>query len=114
MKRRPERAAPKFKSKSKAGWADPPSLRPQLSRKRLWLFRLAAVFLVPAIVLLLEGVLRLTGFGYPTSFFLTRQLNGKKFYVPNNRFGWRFFGPELSRQAFPSSFLNPSSGHRTE
>jgi len=108
MKRRPERAAPKFKSKSKAGSADPPSLRPQLSRKRLWLFRLAAVFLVPAIVLLLlEGVLRLTGFGYPTSFFLPRQLNGKKVYVPNNRFGWRFFGPELSRQAFP--FVLPES-----
>lgn len=60
------------------------------------------MFLVPAILLLLfECVLRLAGFGYPTGFFLPAQINGLRVFVPNNRFGWRFFGPELSRRPFP-------------
>src|SRR5947208_7632356 len=106
MKRRPQRAAPKPdpkpQSKSKLDPAGISVPKPQLSGKRLWLFRLAAVLLVPAILLLLlEGSLRLVGIGYPTSFFLPAQINGKKAFVPNNRFGWRFFGTVLTRQPLP-------------
>ncbi len=43
-------------------------------------------------------MLRLAGFGYPTAFLLPASQNGQKVFVQNNRFGWRFFGPKLSRK----------------
>jgi tetratricopeptide (TPR) repeat protein len=56
------------------------------------------VFVAPLLFfLLLELVLRLAGFGYPTSFFLRTHVEGKSVRIENDRFGWRFFGPELAR-----------------
>ena len=52
--------------------------------------------------LLVELGLRLVGFGYPTSFLLPEEHAGKKVFVQNNRFGWRFFGREQSPQ--PATF----------
>src|SRR5438874_9234949 len=102
MKRDSRRAAAKPQSKSRVAAASVATLRPSLSRKRLWLFRVVALVLVPAIFLLLiEGVLRVAGFGHPTGFFLPARINRENLFVPNDRFGWRFFGPELSRQPFP-------------
>jgi hypothetical protein len=75
---------------------------PQISRRRLWLFRLTAAVAAPVFLLaLLEIALRLAGFGYATSFFLPRQINGRDCFVENERFGWRFFGPEMARSPFP-------------
>jgi tetratricopeptide (TPR) repeat protein len=69
---------------------------------RRWLFRLAAVFLGPLLVLvLLEVVLRLAGVGHPMSFFLPMKINGRDCFVENDRFGWRFFGPAMARAPFP-------------
>ena len=65
---------------------------------RLWIFRLVALFAAPALFLgLVELGLRLAGFGYPTAFLLPATQNGQKVFVQNNRFGWRFLGPKLSR-----------------
>jgi tetratricopeptide (TPR) repeat protein len=75
---------------------------PPLSRRRLWLFRLAAAVLGPVLLLLvLEAGLRLAGAGHPASFFLPMRINGKDCLIENARFGWRFFGPEMARSPFP-------------
>jgi len=78
-----------------------PSPVPGISRKRLWLFRILAVTL-PALLLLagLEGALRLAGCGYPTTFFLREQIAGQDYYVPNDKFGFRFFPPTIARTPF--------------
>ena len=65
-----------------------PSPGPRGLRK--WLFRLAAMILAPTLVLgLTEGMLRLFGYGYPTSFFLS--IPAQDAYTSNPRFAWRFF-----------------------
>src|ERR1700677_3281528 len=72
------------------------------SPARRWLFRLAAIVLGPLLFLLvLEAGLRLAGVGHPTSFFLPMRINGQGCLVENDRFGWRFFGPEMARAPFP-------------
>lgn len=63
---------------------------------RLWVFRAAAAILVPALFLgLLEGGLRIFGYGHPTEFFV--KVDGRDTYTTNQRFGWRFFSPAISR-----------------
>jgi tetratricopeptide (TPR) repeat protein len=52
-------------------------------------------------LLVLEAGLRLAGVGHPTSFFLPMRINGQDCLVENDRFGWRFFGPEMARAPFP-------------
>jgi len=75
------------------------------NRRRLWAFRLAAVFLVPLLAFgLLELVLRLAGFGYDTHYFL--RLADHKTIVGNPRFGWRFFPPAIARM--PGLFTFPA------
>lgn len=62
------------------------------------MFILAAMLLMPLLVLgVLEGGLRVFGFGYPTSFLLKQEVNGTTYLVDNDRFGWRFFPKELAR-----------------
>ncbi len=76
-------------------------MRPALSKRRLWLFRLVAATLVPLLLLgALELALRVAGLGYPTSFFLPSKINGEDFYVTNDRFGFRFFPPAIARTPF--------------
>jgi tetratricopeptide (TPR) repeat protein len=71
---------------------------------RLWIFRLLALVAAPILFFsLVELVLRLAGFGYPTAFLLPALQNGQKVLVQNNQFGWRFFGPKLSRLPWPIS-----------
>ena len=75
---------------------------------RLWVFRLVALIAIPALFFgLVELGLRLAGFGYPTAFLLPATQNGQKVFVQNNRFGWRFLGPKLSR--LPWSISIPQS-----
>jgi len=70
--------------------------RPPLSPRRKWLYRLAAMTLVPALFfLLLELGLRVFGYGYPTAFLVP--IEGRGGYTTNPRFGWRFFPPRLAR-----------------
>lgn len=98
---------PKRPAQSRARSADeqhPASKNPpaRISRRRLWLFRLLAIVCVPLVVIgLLECGLRFFGYGYPTSFFLKTKINGREFYIPNDRFGYRFFPPTLARTPVP-------------
>lgn len=73
-----------------------------VSNRRKWLFRFAAVTLVPLFLLGgLELALRLAGYGYPTDFFLKTRVNGRTVYIENQKFGFRFFPPELARSPSP-------------
>jgi tetratricopeptide (TPR) repeat protein len=66
------------------------------------MYRLMALVLVPLLVLgTIEVALRLSGYGYPTSFFLPAKINGQDYYVSNDRFGYRFFPPALARTPVP-------------
>ena len=49
----------------------------------------------------LELGLRLSGYGYPTSFFLQTKIGGQDYFVPNDQFSWRFFPPALARTPAP-------------
>jgi tetratricopeptide (TPR) repeat protein len=61
---------------------------------------------IPALLLLLaDAVLRLTGFGYPTSFLLPSANHGQKTFIQNNQFGVRFFGARRARAPHPLSIL---------
>ncbi len=73
-----------------------------MSTTRRWVFRLTAMVLGPVLLLVvLELGLHLAGIGHPMSFFLPMQVNGQDCLVENDRFGWRFFGPEMARAPFP-------------
>ncbi len=54
------------------------------------------------LLLCLEIGLRLAGVGHPMSFFLPMKINGRDCLIDNDRFGWRFFGPDMAREPFPS------------
>src|SRR5688572_32743905 len=72
--------------------------RPVPKWKR-WCFRLMAMVLAPVLLFgVLEISLRLFGFGYPTSFLLPAEANGRQVWIQNSRFGWRYFGKELARE----------------
>ena len=76
----------------------------KISGARLWLFRLLAVTVVPALILVLaEMALRIVGFGYETDFMVKADLEGRDAYWENLKFGWRFFPKHLSR--VPTSFV---------
>ncbi len=68
------------------------------SRARRWLFRGIALAGVPLLLVGLELILRLSGYGYQPDFFLPRQINGEAFLVQNEEFSRRFFPPGASRQ----------------
>jgi tetratricopeptide (TPR) repeat protein len=74
----------------------------KIPARRLWLFRLFAAVAIPLLIIGgLELGLRLSGYGYPTSFFLKTKIGGKDYYVSNDRFGCRFFPPALARTPVP-------------
>jgi tetratricopeptide (TPR) repeat protein len=83
--------------------------KPMLSRRRKWLFRLAAVIIAPLLCFaMLEAGLQLCGYGYPTRFFIGPDNDGV--YTANEQFGWRFFPPALARQPVPSFISAKASG----
>ena len=67
-----------------------------------WLKRLLLALLAPLILLGAgEGVLRQADLGYPTSFLVPRELNGRTVWVDNPFFGYRFFPPRMARMSSP-------------
>jgi tetratricopeptide (TPR) repeat protein len=62
----------------------------------------------------LELGLRFFGFGYPASFFLLTKINGQEYYVPNDRFGYRFFPPAVARSPVARRLLakKPAGAYR--
>jgi tetratricopeptide (TPR) repeat protein len=74
-------------------------------KRRLWVMRLVAMIFIPLLILVgLELGLRFAGYGYDPHFFRQIQINGRNFFVPNEKFSHRFFPPALSRTAFPIRF----------
>jgi len=75
---------------------------PKPSRLRRWIFRLIALVVIPLVLLgLIEGGLRLAGYGYDTRFWVKDEAAGQ--YVVNQDFGLRFFPPSLMRVPWPIS-----------
>jgi tetratricopeptide (TPR) repeat protein len=73
-----------------------------LSQGRKLLFGLVAVVVLPLVFLgLLEIGLQLAGYGYSTAFFKGIRIGNEEFLVDNDKFGLRFFPPELSRSPAP-------------
>jgi tetratricopeptide (TPR) repeat protein len=67
---------------------------------------------IPLFVIgLLELCLRVSGYGYPTSYFVKASIGGKEYYVPNYRFGYRFFPPALARTPVTLRMAVPKPPH---
>src|SRR5207248_3182905 len=71
---------------------------------RKWAYRFLALTLVPTLLFaLLEGGLRIGGYGYRTEFFLAYPATTTRdLYTENPEFGRRFFPPGLARQPLPA------------
>jgi tetratricopeptide (TPR) repeat protein len=70
---------------------------PNISARRLWLFRSAALLLPVLFVVVLEIFLRLVGYGFDPHFFRPQTIGGEKFFVQNDDFSFRFFPRETAR-----------------
>ena len=71
---------------------------PPIGKKRLWVFRLTALILVPLLLLLsVESLLRLADYGYDPRFFTELTIEGNPFLVQNDAFSYRFFPQETVR-----------------
>lgn len=62
-----------------------------------------------ALLMLLEGVLRLVGMGYPVDLLLRSRVGEQQVWLQNNRVTWRFFGRDLARQPAPVRLPLPKS-----
>src|SRR3974390_2119355 len=79
-----------------------PNPPPELSRTKKWIFGLVGFVLLPLLVVLgVELGLRLAGYGFPTSFFQPLRIGTNDCLVENEKFGLRFFPPELARSPSP-------------
>jgi tetratricopeptide (TPR) repeat protein len=79
-----------------------PRAAPPITPRRKWLFRIAALAIIPLLTLaVLETVLRVAGYGYPTGLFEKVRLDGRDYLLNNEKFSLRFFPPELSRWPNP-------------
>lgn len=95
---KPKKHFPKKKHSANEKNLPPEKLTSKIPARRLWLFRIVAAVAIPLLIIGgLELGLRLSGYGYPTSFFLKTKIAGKDYYVSNDRFGYRFFPPALAR-----------------
>jgi len=92
----------KNKDKQKGGAKVMP---PLVTGRRLWLFRIIAVIVIPALLLLfLEISLRLIGYGFPTTITIKDKINDEPCYYNNAKFAWRFFHPNIARTTEPFVF----------
>jgi tetratricopeptide (TPR) repeat protein len=77
-----------------------------LDPRRRILFILLAVIVLPLLLIgLAELGLRVAGYGYSTSFFKPLRIGDEDYLVDNDKFGWRFFPPEISRSPTPMRLL---------
>lgn len=64
---------------------------------RIWKLRIAAVILAPTLFLLIvEGILRLSGYGDPTTFFIP--IDGQDKVTGNSRYTYQYFPKQLVRE----------------
>jgi tetratricopeptide (TPR) repeat protein len=77
----------------------------QIPKIRLWLFRLIALIVIPAIFFfLLELTLRLFHFGYPSTPLIETRTNDTKYIQDNSAFSYRFFPKEVAPEFVPLRF----------
>ncbi len=85
---------------------DSPPVSRRFCGPRLWLMRLTAAVLMPALTLGgLEVVLRLAGTGHSTRYWVASEIDGTHYFVPNTTFTYLFFPPALSRAPLPKRIL---------
>jgi tetratricopeptide (TPR) repeat protein len=76
-----------------------------ITGRRLWLFRIIAVTVIPFLLLLLvELSLRIACFGCPAPAVVKCELDGRDAYCDNVKFGWRFFPANIARESDPFIF----------
>lgn len=76
-----------------------------ITGRRLWLFRIIALTVIPVLLLLLvELSLRIVGYGFPSAAIIKCELNGTDAYCDNVKFGWRFFPRNIARESDPFIF----------
>ena len=69
-----------------------------MTPRRRRLFALLAIALAPLLAFgLLEGALRLSGYGYDTAFFKLTRIQDRDFLINNDKFVLRFFPPQMAR-----------------
>jgi tetratricopeptide (TPR) repeat protein len=114
LRRKTERRSPTEKrtissSRSKDKQKGREKVAPQVvTGWRLWLFRVIAVTVIPALLfLLLEITLRVVGYGFPTNITIKHKVNTMTSYCNNTKFAWRFFRPNIARTTDP--FVFPAS-----
>ena len=73
------------------------------ARRKLW-FRAIAISVPLLNLVLFEIILRVAGYGYPTSFFLRSETNGVPVFIENEQFSRRYFPPGLERTPQPIIF----------
>ena len=67
---------------------------------RKWAWRAALLVLVPAVILgFAEALLRLCGYGYPTTYFVATE--GGTNLTTNPKFGWQFMPRKTATQPYP-------------
>ena len=89
-----------------------PLLKPRLSLRKKWAFRLVLIFVLPLCLLaLLELALRVAGYGYPTSFLVPAPAS-PGMLKENPVFGWRFFPKSMARAPLPL-LIAPSKSPNT-
>ena len=80
----------------------------EISKSKLWLFRVIAVTVIPVLFLLMtELILRVVGFGYSPTPVVKYNLNGKSLYCYNPKFGWTFFPKNIARESDAFVFEMP-------
>jgi len=76
-----------------------------ITGRRLWLFRIIAITVIPALLLLLvELGLRIAGYGYPASAIIKCQVKGEDAYCENAKFAWQVFPRKIARAFYPFTF----------
>jgi tetratricopeptide (TPR) repeat protein len=75
---------------------------PELSQTKKWVFALVGFVLLPLVALVgVELALRVAGYGYSTNFFKPLRIGTRDYLVENDKFGLRFFPPEVARSPAP-------------
>ena len=89
-------------NKSKQGASSKTEQHPVISSGRLWLFRSIAAVVIPVLTLVLLNIaLYAIGYGYPTSAVIKCRVDNQVAYCSNNKFGWQFFPPKITREFEP-------------
>lgn len=91
---------------------DPRPSSAKISAPRLWAFRIIAATIIPVVFLvLIEGSLRIIGFGNPSTPVVKTRIKGETFFRDNTRYGWMFFPWQIARELEPFTFPTEKKPH---